>query len=419
MTGALHGVKVLDLSRVLAGPYAAQMLGDLGADVIKVERPGRPGFSGGDDTRSWGPPWAETADGSRGNASYFYSANRNKRSLALDFHTEEGRAVLHRLFAWADVVVENYKPGDLARFGLDHLTICKQFPALVWCSITGFGHSSPDAHRAGYDFMIQAEGGLMDITGEPGGRPLRAGVAVADLTTGMMAVTAILAALHHKAHKRAAVDGGIVDAGQGQHIDMALFDVQLGWLANQASSWLMGGVEPTRMGNQHPSIVPYQDFETASRPIALAVGNDHQFAIFARLVGRPDWAADPRFATSAARAANRALLVPEVQAMLKTKPAETWLSLLSEAQVPAGPINTVRQALESPQAVARGLVVEQQHPVAGTVRTVAQPLALTATPPSYRRPPPEVGEHSREILAELGLAPDEVEALLAAGVVGA
>ena len=403
--GALEGVKVLDLSRVLAGPYAAQMLGDLGADVIKVERPGK-----GDDTRSWGPPWATNTDGSRGNASYFFACNRSKRSLALDFHKAEGRAVLERLFGWADVVVENYKPGDLDRFGLDHVSVRKRFPGLVWCSITGFGHSSPDAHRAGYDFMIQAEGGLMDITGESDGRPLRAGVAVADLTTGMMAVTAILAALHHK-HDRSPADG--------QHIDMALFDVQLGWLANQGTSWLMGGVEPKRMGNEHPSIVPYQDFATATRPIALAVGNDHQFGIFARLVGREDWVMDPRFATSAARAANRAALVPEVQAILKTRTADEWLALLGEAQVPAGPINTVRQALESPQATARGMVVEQTHPVMGDVRTIAQPLALTGTPPTYRRPPPMVGEHSREILAELGLADSEIDALVAGGVVGA
>jgi crotonobetainyl-CoA:carnitine CoA-transferase CaiB-like acyl-CoA transferase len=409
MPSALEGVKVLDLSRVLAGPYAAQMLGDLGADVIKVERPGK-----GDDTRSWGPPWSVNGDGSRGNASYFFACNRNKRSLALDFHKAEGRAVLERLFAWADVVVENYKPGDLDRFGLDHASVRERFPGLVWCSITGFGHMSPDAHRAGYDFMIQAEGGLMDITGEPGGRPLRAGVAVADLTTGMMAVTAILAALHHK-HDRSPANG----SANGQHIDMALFDVQLGWLANQGTSWLMGGVEPRRMGNEHPSIVPYQDFETATRPIALAVGNDHQFGIFARLVGRADWVEDPRFATSAARAANRRELVPEVQAILKTRDAEAWLALLAEAQVPAGPIATVRQALESPQAAARGMVVEQMHPVMGEVRTIAQPLALTETPPSYRRPPPMVGEHSREILSELGLGAHEIEALVAGGVVGA
>ncbi|MGL6043353.1 MAG: CaiB/BaiF CoA transferase family protein, partial [Sandaracinobacteroides sp.] len=319
---ALGGVKVLDLSRVLAGPFAAQMLGDLGADVIKVERPGRPGFQGGDDTRGWGPPWTTNADGSRGDASYFFACNRNKRSLALDFHAPQGREILHRLFGWADIVVENYKPGDLARFGLDHLTILPAHPALVWCSITGFGHVGPDAHRAGYDFMIQAETGLMDITGEAGGRPLRAGVAVSDLTTGMMAVTAILAALRHKDR-----------TGEGQHVDMALFDTTVGWLANQASGWLMGGAEPARMGNQHPSIVPYQDFDTATRPIALAVGNDHQFGIFARLAGHPEWADDSRFATNAARAANRAALLPLVETVLKSRTAQDWLALLSEAQV--------------------------------------------------------------------------------------
>ena len=405
MADALAGLKVLDLSRVLAGPFAAQMLGDLGADVIKVARPGRGGARGGDDTRSWGPPWTEQTDGSRGEASYYYACNRNKRSLTLDFHKPEGRPVLDRLFAWADVVVENYKAGDLARFGLDHLSILKRHPGLVWCSITGFGHSSPDAERAGYDFMIQAESGLMDITGEAGGRPLRAGVAVADLTTGMMSVTAILAALRHRDR-----------TGEGQHIDMALFDTTVGWLANQASGWLMGGSEPVRMGNQHPSIVPYQDFETATRPIALAVGNDRQFGIFARLVGRAEWATDPEFATTAARSASRAKLVPMVQAILKTRPADDWLAELAKAQVPAGPIATVRQALESPQAKARGLVVEQPHPSLGTVRTVAQPLALAATPPSYRLPPPGVGEHSRAILSELAFTAAEIDALFGAGI---
>lgn len=405
MADALAGLKVLDLSRVLAGPYAAQMLGDLGADVIKVERPGRGGAKGGDDTRSWGPPWTQQTDGSRGDASYYFACNRNKRSLTLDFHKPEGRLVLDRLFAWADVVVENYKVGDLARFGLGHADILVRHPALVWCSVTGFGHASPNAPRAGYDFMIQAESGLMDITGEADGPPLRAGVAVADLTTGMMAVTAILAALRHR------------DAsGEGQHIDMALFDTTVGWLANQASGWLMGGHEPARMGNQHPSIVPYQDFETATRPIALAVGNDHQFGIFARLVGREDWVTDPEFATTAARSAHRARLVPLVQAILKTRAADDWLAELSRAQVPAGPIATVREALESPQARARGLVVEQPHSSLGTVRTVAQPLALTATPPSYRLPPPEVGEHSRAILAALAFTEAEIDALFRSGI---
>ncbi len=403
MADALAGLKVLDLSRVLAGPYAAQMLGDLGADVIKVENPRK-----GDDTRSWGPPWSSRADGSRGDATYFFAANRNKRSLALDFHRPEGAAIVETLIGWADVVIENYKTGDLARFGLDYPQLRSRHPGLVWCSITGFGHNSPDSQRAGYDFMIQAEAGLMDITGEPGGRPLRAGVAVADLTTGMMAVTAILAALRHKDR-----------TGEGQHIDMALFDTTLGWMANQATGWLMGGHAPRRMGNQHPSIVPYQDFETATQPIALAVGNDGQFADFAALVGHPGWADDPAYKTSAARAANREQLVPLVEAVLKTQPATHWLGLLREAQVPAGPIATIPEALESPQSRARGLVVEQQHPVAGEIRSVAQPLALERTPPSYRRPAPMAGEHSREILRDLGLTSPQIDALVASAIISA
>jgi crotonobetainyl-CoA:carnitine CoA-transferase CaiB-like acyl-CoA transferase len=403
---ALRGLKVLDLSRVLAGPYAAQMLGDLGADVFKVERPARPGERGGDDTRRWGPPWSTDADGSRGDASYYFAANRSKRSLALNLHAPEGQAIVRRLVAKADVVIENFKAGDLARHGLDHATMLAAHPALVWCSITGFGHGSPDAARPGYDFMIQAESGLMSITGEADGRPLRAGVAVADLTTGMMAAVAIMAALRHRDR-----------TGEGQHIDMALFDVTLGWLANQATGWLVGGVEPERMGNQHPSIVPYQDFPTATDRIALAVGNDGQFARFAALVGHAEWADDPDFATSAARAANRGRLVPLVETALVGRAAAEWLPLLAAASVPAGPIATVRQALESPQAAARGLVVEQARATGGTVRTVAQPLALTATPPAYERPPPQVGEHSREILAELGLAGTDIDRLFEAGVV--
>lgn len=400
MAGALNGLKVLDLSRVLAGPYAGQMLGDLGADVIKVERPGK-----GDDTRHWGPPWATRADGSRGDASYYFAANRNKRSLVLDLHDGRGAEVAERLFAWADVVVENYKAGDLKRFGLDHDQVRNRHPGLVWCSITGFGHQGPNAARAGYDFMIQAESGLMDITGEAEGRPLRAGVAVADLTTGMMAVVAILAALRHR------------DAtGEGQHIDMALFDVTTGWLANQATGWLVGGVEPKRMGNSHPSIVPYQDFATATRPIALAVGNDQQFRALAMLLERSQWADDPAFATSAARAANRQRLVPMVAEILAKKDAAHWLAALASAGIPAGPVNSVREALESEQARARGLVVEQVRADGQRVRTVAQPLALAATPPDYRLAPPRLGEHSRAILGELGFRDSEIDSLMADGI---
>ena len=400
MPGALDGLKVLDLSRVLAGPYAAQMLGDLGADVIKVERPGN-----GDDTRLWGPPWSTNADGSRGDASYYSACNRNKRSLTLNLHSPQGIAIAKQLMAWADVVIENYKTGDLARHGLDYPAAKAENPRLIWCSITGFGHHSPNAARAGYDFMIQAESGLMDITGEADGRPLRAGVAVADLTTGMMAATGILAALNHR-HS----------SGQGQHIDMALFDVTLGWLANQATSWLVGGAEPHRMGNQHPSIVPYQDFATATRPIALAVGNDGQFRAFAHVAGHPEWAEDPDFKTSAARARTRAKLIPQVESVLKSRSAEEWLEAFSAAGVPAGPIASVRDALESPQAKARNLIVEQTHPRRGQVKTVAQPLALGATPPVYALPPPDIGEHSREILRALGHDDAAIAVLIAAAI---
>ncbi len=400
MPDSLHGVRVLDLSRVLAGPYAAQMLGDLGADVIKVERPGK-----GDDTRHWGPPWAQAQDGRRAGASYFHSCNRNKRSLTLDFRKARGRAVLQRLFAWADIVIENYKLGDLERFGLDHASVRRRHPQLIWCSITGFGHSGPEAQRSGYDMIAEAESGLMDITGADDGPPMKVGVAVADLTTGMMSVTAILAALHHRGN-----------GNPGQHIDMALFDSTLGWLANQASGWLVGGVEPVRLGNQHPSVVPQQDFATATQPIVLAVANDRQFALLAEALGQAQWASDPDFATSAARAENRARLVPQIAALLQTQPADHWLALFAARQIPAGRIASVRQALESPQARAHNLVVEQPHAELGMVRTVAQPLALATTPPSYRLPPPLLGEHSRAILEELGLAPAEITELFAAGV---
>lgn len=400
---ALEGLKVVDLSRVLAGPYAAQILADLGADVVKVERPGK-----GDDTRSWGPPWSTAPDGAQGDASYFFAANRNKKSLAIDLKHRAGADIVRRLIAGADVVIENFKAGDLDRSGLGHRQMLAAHPGLVWCSITGFGHESPQPKRAGYDFMIQAEAGLMDITGEADGRPLKAGVAIADLTTGMMAATAILAALLHRDR-----------TGEGQHIDMALFDVTLGWMANQATGWLVGGTLPRRMGNQHPSIVPYQDFATATGPIALAVGSDSQFRAFARIIGYPGWADEPRFATTSARAANRDALLPMIEAALKTRPAEEWLAAFEDAQVPAGPIATIPQALDSRQAKARGLVVEQPHPRLGMVRTVAQPLALTRTPPDYRLPPPMLGSHSRALLEGLGLTAEEIDALIADGVVTA
>ena len=385
---------------MLAGPWAAQILGDMGADVTKVERPGR-----GDDTRAWGPPFSTLADGSRGEGTYFLAANRNKRSLALDLHHAEAPAIVRRLAARADVVIENFKVGDMARFGLDPAALAAEFPALVVCSITGFGQTGPNAARAGYDFMIQAAAGLMDITGEADGRPLRAGVAIGDLTTGMYAVIGILAALRHREI-----------TGQGQHIDMALFDVQLGWLANQASGYLNAGFEPRRMGNAHPSIVPYQDFATATRRIALAVGNDGQFRAFAAIVGRPEWANDPAYATNAARVANREALITLIEAALATQPAGHWLDRLDAAGVPASPIQSVADAMADPQTAARSLIVGLPHASLGEVRTPALPIKFGATPADYRLAPPMVGQHSRELLAEAGYSAAEIQALFAQGV---
>jgi len=401
MAGPLTGLKVLDLSRVLAGPWASQILADLGADVVKVERPGV-----GDDTRGWGPPFLADADGAAGDAAYFLAANRNKRSLALDLAKPEGQAVARRLAARSDVVLENFKRGDLARYGLDYASLSAAKPDLVYCSITGFGQDGPHAERPGYDFMIQGMAGFMSLTGEAGGEPLRAGVAVADLTTGMYSAVAILAALRHR------------DAtGRGQHIDMALFDVTFGWLANQAQNYLVGGKTPGRTGNTHPNLVPYQVFATATKPIIVAVGNDKQFASFVAALGRAEWAEDARFQLNRDRVGNRGLLVELIQAVLATRPAEHWLEAIEAAGVPVGPVNSLDQAFADPQVAARGLLVEVDHPIAGPIRTLAQPMRFSATPPDYRSAPPLLGQHSHEVLADAGFSAEEIAGLEAAGVV--
>ena len=401
MAGPLAGLKVLDLSRVLAGPWAGQILADLGADVIKLERPGA-----GDDTRGWGPPFVTKDDGSTGDAAYFLAANRNKRSLALDLSRPEGQAVARRLAAESDVVLENFKRGDLARYGLDHANLASVKPDLIYCSITGFGQDGPHADRPGYDFMIQGMAGFMSLTGEAGGEPLRAGVAVADLTTGMYSVIAILAALRHR------------DAtGEGQHIDMALFDVSFGWLANQAQNFLIGGRPPGRTGNTHPNLVPYQLFATATKPIIVAVGNDRQFAAFAAALGHAEWADDARFRLNRDRVGNRAVLVGLIQGVLAGRPAEHWLDAIDAAGVPVGPVNDLEQAFADSQVAARKLVVEQAHSQAGAIRTIAQPMKFSRTPPEYRSAPPLLGQHSRAVLEDAGFDADEIEALLASGVV--
>lgn len=403
---ALAGVRVLDLSRVLAGPWCTQTLADLGADVIKIERPGS-----GDDTRAWGPPYLKDAEGQdTSEAAYFLGANRNKRSLAVDLSKPEGQAIVRKLAGQVDVLVENFKVGDLARYGLDAQSLLAEHPGLVICSITGFGQTGPYAERAGYDYAVQGMGGLMSVTGErddlPGGGPQKVGVAVADLFTGMYATVAILAALRHR------------DAtGQGQVIDMALLDTQLAMLANLGSNYLCSGKAPGRMGNAHANIVPYQVFEASDGHLILAVGNDRQFAKFCDIAGRPDWAADPRFATNAERVRHRAILVPQLEEALRQRPRADWLAALEAAKVPCGSINSIGEALADPQAQARGAVVAMPHPLSSDLRFIASPMKLSATPVAYRHAPPLLGQHSDELLQEAGCSVEEITNWRTTGVI--
>jgi crotonobetainyl-CoA:carnitine CoA-transferase CaiB-like acyl-CoA transferase len=383
-------VRVLDLSRVLAGPWATQTLADLGAEVIKVERPGV-----GDDTRQWGPPFLESRDGSRGDAAYFMAANRGKKSVELDMATEEGADVIRRLAATSDVVVENFKTGGLKKYGLDFDSLRAINPRLVYCSITGFGQDGPDASRPGYDYMIQAMGGLMSITGQPdgapGAEPMRVGVAVVDLFTGMTATNAILAAL---LHARA--------TGQGQHIDVALFDVAAAVLANQAANWFASGDVPGRVGNTHPNLAPYQPLPCSDGSVIVAVGNDRQFRALCGALGAPGMGEDPRFAVGAARIEHRAALTAEVSALTAGFSMKGLMSALETAGVPCGPVNGIDQVFAEPQAVHRGLTVEQvRHDLAAPIRTVASPIRLSVTPVSYDRPPPRLGQDTAEILDRL------------------
>ena len=405
--GPLDGVLVLDLSRVLAGPWATQILGDLGAEVIKIERPGA-----GDDTRQWGPPFAARADGSRGDAAYFFAANRGKRSVTVDMASEEGAGIIRALAAKADVLVENFKVGGLAKYGLDYASLAKANPRLVYCSITGFGQTGPEAGRAGYDYMIQAMGGLMSVTGQadgsPGAAPMKVGVAVADLFAGMYASSAILAAL---LHARA--------TGQGQSIDIALFEAQAAMLANQATNWFVSGEVPTRLGNAHPNLAPYQPFPTSDGSLVIAVGNDGQFAALCRTLGDPGIAADPLFATNAVRVEHRRALSERLSGLTMTRTSADWIAALEPAGVPCGPINTIDDVFAEPQAIARDLVISQsREDLAEPVRTVASPIRLSETPAAYGAPPPALGADTESVLVRLlGMATPELDALKIKGVV--
>ncbi|WP_137937223.1 CaiB/BaiF CoA-transferase family protein [Chitinivorax sp. B] len=401
--GALSHLKVLDLSRVLAGPWASQILGDLGADVIKIERPGS-----GDDTRSWGPPYLNDAAGHpTSEAAYFLATNRNKRSVTVDMAKPEGQALIRELAMQADVVLENFKVGGLKQYGLDYVSLKAVNPKLVYCSITGFGQDGPYAERAGYDFLIQGLGGLMSLTGEPDGDPQKVGVALTDIMTGLYATIGVLAAMAHRDR-----------TGEGQHIDMALLDVQVACLANQAMNYLATGIAPKRLGNAHPNIVPYQAFPTADGDMILAVGNDSQFAKFCEVAGQA-WAQDERFATNRARVANRQRLVPLIRQTTVMRTTAEWIAALEAVGVPCGPINTLDQVFADPQVVQRGLHVDLYHPTAGHAPTVASPLRLSVSPVEYRTAPPLLGQDTDTALIDwLGVSNERLIALRALGVLG-
>jgi crotonobetainyl-CoA:carnitine CoA-transferase CaiB-like acyl-CoA transferase len=405
---ALSGVRVLDLSRVLAGPWCTQTLADLGADVIKVERPPSATSSGGDDTRGWGPPFLKDTHGAdTQEAAYYLGTNRNKRSITVDIAHPDGQALIRKIAMQSDVFVENYKVGDMARYGLDFVSLHALNPRLVYCSITGFGQTGPYRERAGYDYAIQGMGGLMSVTGPSraeiaddasGGGPQKVGVAVADLFTGMYACTAILAALRHRDL-----------TGVGQAIDMALLDTQVAMLANLGANYLTTGIAPQRMGNAHQNIVPYQVFEVADGHMILAVGNDSQFAKFCEVAGASHIAQDPRFARNAERVRHRATLVPMLAALMKARTRGDWLAALEAAKVPSGPINDLADVFADPHVQAREMTVRLPHPLAGELNLVASPMKFSTTPVQYRRPPPLLGEHTAEVLREFGIDPDVTE----------
>lgn len=386
-TGALAGIRVLDLSRILAGPSATQLLGDLGADVVKVERPDE-----GDDTRKWGPPYVAGSDGKLTDESaYYMAANRNKRSIAIDIATDEGANLVLNLIANADVLVENYKCGGLEKYGLSYEQLKNDYPHLIYCSITGFGQTGPYASRPGYDFLIQGMGGIMSLTGEPDGQPMKVGVGIADVMAGMYAAVGILAALRHREA-----------TGMGQQIDISLLDTQIAWLVNAGTNYLTDRKLPTRLGNGHPNIVPYQVFSTADSPMILAVGNDGQFRRFCKVAGIPDAASDERYATNPMRIRNRTEVCGLVEAQLKTRDRAHWLGVLEDAGVPCGPVNDLQDVFNDAHVIARGAELRMPCDWAegGEIGLLANPLKMSVTPPSYRRPPPRLNEHADNVLAD-------------------
>ena len=399
MAAPLEGIRVIELARILAGPWAGQTLADLGAEVIKVEAPE------GDDTRRWGPPFIER-EGDR-SAAYFHSCNRGKKGITCDFGTPEGQETVRRLVADADVVIENFKVGGLKKFGLDWESLRPVNPRLIYCSITGFGQDGPYAHRAGYDFIIQGMAGLMSVTGEPEGQPQKVGVAVTDVFTGVYAATAILAAVVQRSR-----------TGEGQQIDVSLLDTQIAMMANQASSYLVAGKAPGRLGNRHPTVVPYTTFEVAGGTVILAVGNDGQFRAFCAAMDRPEWGSDPRFATGPARLTNRDVLEALIADLLKDQPREALIARLEAAGVPVGPVNTLEDVFADPFVEARATVHRFRREDGVEVPSVAYPGKLSRTPADYRRLPPRVGEQTREMLADwLGMGAEEIAALETQGVI--
>ncbi|WP_420412369.1 CaiB/BaiF CoA transferase family protein [Roseibium sp.] len=403
--GALSGLLVLDLSRILAGPTCTQILGDLGAEVIKIERPGR-----GDDTRGWGPPFLKDAEGNdTAESAYYLSSNRNKVSVAIDLASEDGQQLVRDLAAKADILVENFKVGDLSRRGLDYETLKTLNPKLIYCSISGFGQTGPYAHRAGYDFLIQGMGGIMSLTGfddEDGGTQTKCGVGIADVMCGMYACVSILAAVNHRRN-----------SGEGQHIDISLLDAQVSWLINQGVAHLVSGDVPGRLGNEHPTIVPYETFPAADGPFILAVGNDTQFQKFCMIAGAPELAEDPLFSTNADRVRNRKTLIPRIRRITIERDAADWIKTLEDAGVPCGPVNDLGQVFTDPQILARDMKINLPHPVSGSVDLIGSPIKMDKTPVAYRSAPPTLGANTADVLKRhLELNDDEIAGLAEKGV---